>query len=66
MTEFGKLKYKVECLVCTRQFTINHLNDPLPKHAFKAEWERLSDHSSCRGSSTNRYRIIESFTSGLE
>ena len=62
MTEFGKLKYKVECLVCTRKFTINHLNDPLPKHAFKAEWERLSNRSSCLGSGTNHYHIIESFT----
>ncbi len=66
MTDFDKLRYKVECLVCTRQFTISHLNDPLPNHAFKAEWERLSDHSSCLGSSTNRYSMIESFTSGLE
>ena len=66
MTEFGKLKYKVECTVCTRQFTINHLNEPLPKHANKAEWERLSHYNPCLGSGTKYYHVIESFTSGLE
>ena len=66
MTDFGKLRYKVECTVCTRQFPISHLNDPLPNHAFKAEWERLSDHSSCLSSGTKYYHIIDNFTSKLE
>ena len=66
MTELGKLIYKMECTVCTSQFIINHLHDQLPKHDFMAERERLSDRSSCLGSSTNRYRIIKSITSGLE
>lgn len=37
MERKGELRYKVECMVCGRRFTVSSISSPVPKHAPKGE-----------------------------
>jgi hypothetical protein len=58
MSQLGDIKYRKECMSCGRQFSLNALEEKIPKHPPKSQGQkRLYPFIPCIGSGTTGFFI---------